>query len=352
MMKRYNNILLLIMTVLTMVVTIAGCNPDEQLDREEVKLDVMMGEEKVQTRISESGDKFTEGDRFQFFFGTATPSDIAEKQTKYTYSSGVWIPDEPIYWDDREVGETNPKEFCAFLPYNKDNVVENENKYSFSISPDQSVKSVDGQPVNYQASDLLIARVKTTRRLIPIHFWHVLSKVRVNVTADTDANNSDCFGENDLTGMVVKLVGIEPDATIAYNALVEDNNSSPKYNPAVEATASGTSGNITMLCTKAPANDKETRKITASYTAIIPPQTITANSRLITFTLTNGKPTPTEKTYHFKRTTDINFLQGKQTTINVKLYKNKVEISTTEDEIKVASWGEIKTDEGTVVLPK
>lgn len=318
-----------------------SCEAQDSSEQEEVKLQIMLGDTETQTRVTVVGEDFTDEDKFQFFFDSAIPSDgSGVKTAEYTFDkdADTWSPlPNPIYWDNQTVVE---RSFCAFLPYNATNNLNNATAYSFSVGTDQSTEN------QYQASDLLIARVKTAQRLIPLKFWHVLSKVVVNVTASTDAKEPDSFGATDLNGMVVELTGILPDATVTYGILTLDDKDN-EYNPAVTAVATGTATNIKMLCTADP--EDKSNVITGTYTAVIPPQNITSGIKSIIITLTSG----TKKTYHFKHKAAINFEQGKQLTIDVVLKKSQVEISDVDGDVTIEPWGAIAAKDDTpIVLPK
>lgn len=318
---------------------ITSCQTDELTEREEVQLQVLVAGEKPQSRVSVDGTKFENDDKFRFFFDTAIPSDDSSVKTAmYTYSDATWTPSPtPIYWDDQVIKQ---RSFCAFLPYDASNL-NNATAYSFSVKANQLGEA------DYKDSDLLIARVETAKRLIPLNFWHVLSKVVVNITASTDDSKGGYFGANDLDGMKVELMDIEPDATATYGTLTAED---ATYDPKVTTTAGGTATDIQMLCTKAPENNTTNKKITATYTAVIPPQTVLADTRVLRLTLNIGG---IAKQYYLKHNVAIEFPQSKELTINIGLYKNEVELSTTADDIKIQPWGSISAeDDNPIVLPK
>ncbi|MDL2212503.1 fimbrillin family protein [Bacteroides sp. OttesenSCG-928-E20] len=322
---------------------VTACQSDALPEmQEEVQLQVILGDEETATRVNVSGTEFETGNTFQFFFNSDKPVSTGAnlKTASYSYNGTTkkWTPNPAIYWDDYATVE---RTFCAFLPYDVNNV--NQTAYTFNVEANQSVEA------NYKASDLLIARVQTDRRLIPLKFWHVLSKVVVNVTASTDDSKPDTyFNPDDFAGMEASLVAIKPEATVAYNALTTIASNETAFNPTVTTTAGGTESNIQMLCTTLPTNNTGTKKITATYTAVIPPQTIVAKTRSLTFTLTLPDGT-TKKQYHFKHNADIEFPQSKELTINVTLYKNKVVAGN----VTIEPWGTIAAKDDTpIVLPK
>lgn len=318
---------------------------------EELQLQVMMAGEQPGTRVAVDEPKFDPDDEFRFFFNESMPTADAAgtntgqgvddnyiKVADYTYTnSNKWTTTTPIYWDDQKT-ITNRK-FCGIMPFSSNYTVAS---HSFTVATDQSVKT------GYQASDLMIARTITAKRLIPLNFWHALSRVVVNVTVHTTKDidvDPDHFAENALEGMTVDIYNVYPIATIDYSTNPDTDSAIKDPKIAVAADNTSMRKNVTMY--HYPLTDKiESNKVTSSHIAIIPPQTITKEdgTTALVITLTDG---PTEKKYYFKHTDNITFEQHKKTVINVTLSKLKV-----EGTITVEPWGTIEADgSGPIVLP-
>lgn len=325
---------------------------------EEVQLQVMTAGKQTDSRVTMDKNEFETTDKFRFFFNSSEPTsdpagtntilgvgDAVIKVADYSYiGSDKWTTTTTIYWDDQEkkVGRL----FCGVMPFpytgNKYKVTD----HTFTIAKDQS--SATG--VDYKASDLMIARTKTDKRLIPLKFWHALSRVVVNVTVSIDDTNPDnCFAEDALDGIAINLYNIYTIATIDYaTEPTPDTGATPEYNPAIAVGVNtSTQTNVKMYQTKTSKKDDTKKELTTSHVAVIPPQDIAADTKVLVITL---KEDGTEKNYYFKHNAITTFVQHKETEINVTLYKTKVEATGTID---IKSWGEIKAEGGgTIVLPK
>lgn len=330
---------------------IAGCQSDDHIHPQEVQLHVLLEGEVPETRVNVAGTAFLADDKFRFFFNSDRPtglysdspstsgSDADLKITDYNYvSANNWATTHPIYWDDHEI--IADRNFCGIMPFDENY---NTSDHTFAIRTDQTI--VESNISHYQKSDLLLARTETNARLIPLKFWHILSRVIVNITASADTGVDGYFILTELEGMQVELIDIEPVAKIAYTIPIVPGED---YDPNVTVTAQGTKSLINMHCSKTPA--EKDKKITATYVSVVPPQVITSGNRALRITM---NVEGTKKQYYFKHDSNIDFVQSKQTIINIDLYKNKVKLSDVADEVDIQPWGTIKAkDNDPIKLPK
>lgn len=322
---------------LWLLATLAACSSDEPatLPTEEVQIVVILEEGESNTRATLDGKNFEPNDKFRFFFNSdkptgshADPIDITggdsdPKKTDYNTTDGKkWTSDNPIYWDD--YAKIEERKFSAIMPFNANY---NSTDNTFEVATNQTTESY------VKENDLLLARVQTNKRLIPLHFWHVLSRVIVNITASTDANKPDSFTADELKSITLDLNNILPTANITYNAIGAQDT---KYLPYVTVSGQGTVTDINMHSTTAGVKvNAQEQTVTASFVAIVPPQTISNGTQVLTIKTTdkNGN----NKNYYFTHTTDIIYGQSKQTTINLTLKKTQVIID--DATITIHDWG-------------
>lgn len=337
-MKVHINLLFALSALLAMSFT--SCSRDDSGETptpQEVELLVTL-EGEPETKVNLAGSAFENGDQFRFFFNSAVPTagadantggDTDVKITGYTYRSAtkVWETLLPIYWDDHLARE---RDFCAVSPFDLYTV----SGHRFSVNADQSANVS-----NYKSSDLLVARVKTDARRIPLEFHHALSRVIVDVTASTDDTKPEgWFAPTALAGLKATLNDVQTGAEITYHALTLNNT-----DPAISSTAVGSQADVKMYCTKAPLYEEAKKTITATFLAILPPQTFGAGTTLVTFDLGTGTD---KKTYYFSVPAGktATFSQGNATRISVRLTKSKVELAGGSEDIKITPWGEIDVD--------
>ena len=312
-----------------------ACDSGDMITPEQiVELDVSVAlTERPVVRMSLDGTAFENGDKFQFFFNSdkpvsTVPSPVAS--TEYEYNTTTkWTSLAPVYWDDYTVGPAlNMKNFCAIMPFSADYDIAN---HRFTVQSNQSLA------VDYKTSDLLIARVYTNKRLIPIKFYHVLSRVIINIEAPVNNSDPQKFNEGELDGMNVLLNGYTV-AELTYNAQV---GTETDYNPSVTVTKNGSASDITMHCLTAPTTVSGVIK--ASYIAIVPPQSVTEGGTLLTFQLMSSSSVV--KTYYYvfddndstPNETIALFEQGEATVLNLIMKKQGVLLK--ENKVEITAWG-------------
>lgn len=322
----------------------AGCGKENGNNApvlEKVEVAVSMGlsvdESGVQkTRVTVDGSDFEDGDKFRFFFnadrpdgeepaGNDDPSAAIVKRSDYIYSgNGKWMSGNPLYWDDNL---SVLRSFCAVMPFNGYNTAE----HSFTVAADQSTETY------YKSCDLLMARVYTAKRRVPLEFNHIMSRITVSVSAVTDnTNENGWFDADAFEGMTVKINGIMPKASFIYGLQGAD-----EEDLKITVASSGTNTDIDMLCIEEPVH--KNKMLTAKYAALIPEQTIPEGSLFLTFTLTTDEGL---KTYHLKVAENLLPESGKETLVRVKLLKNKVEITEANADISLEDWGTVEARDG------
>jgi len=318
-----------------------SCSTENSFEPEEVKLLVSIeGIEK--SRVNLDGNGFENTDQFTFFFEEDKPISNPSAPL-YRYDGSSWSTSNPTYWDDQEIKK---RFFCAVSPFEYYTIID----HTFTIEDNQA------DAANYKKSDLLIARVNTTKRLIPIKFHHVFSRVIVKITGSTDISKDNIqgyFDKDDFKGMTVALNGVKLTGNIDYTAFTvadDDPTYDPDYDPNVEVTAAGTAESVEMYSVADnPAVNSKAKTIISNFYAIVPPQEISGQP-LLTIKIKVGE---TYKTYYYKVKSDVtvkNFVQGKQTTINLTLNKSKVELS--DGDIEINAWSDdiSANDDNPIVL--
>ncbi|MDL2277104.1 fimbrillin family protein [Parabacteroides sp. OttesenSCG-928-G07] len=328
-------------------ITIPREEPEEEL-KEPVEFTVSLDGIEM-TKANIEGRAFEVNDKFQFCFNSYKPIEshtqhvrVYEMKTKDN-----WQPEnDTMYWDNQEI---RLRHFCAFTPYAKF-ADEGSHGYGYTFGGDESdanqftVKQDQSTEANYKASDLLIARAYTKKRLVPLSFYHVLSKVRVTVSASTkkDEDPNGWFTVAEFTGLTVKLNNMAMKADLTFNPIEEDSKDT-------QIIATGNLGDnkawkddITMCPLNATPEVKEkVDSISCSFIAIIPPlTTLSTNDKLLSIKISGEKG----KTYIF--TPDLEKLpeggftqQGKETSIHVVLKKRDV-LAELETNIEITAWGE------------
>ena len=190
--------------------------------------------------------------------------------------------DDKLYW-----GNGNAT-FYAYHPYNENWT---GNSHSFSVQTDQSTDE------GYLNSDLLYgwrANVAKTAEAVTIPFVHSLTKINITVDSD-DIDN--------LNGASVYICGTDIDLT---------------FNPQFAAHV----GNIditdqtTIQDIKAGTATGLANNISYSVSAIIVPQTITADTKFIKVSLN-------EKDYYYITPQELSFQATEEYTFNLKLKKKE-----------------------------
>lgn len=181
-----------------------------------------------------------------------------------------------------------------------------------------SVEADQSSTANYINSDLLVAFKSVNKGAtakydaLPITLKHVLAKLTIEI-------NAKALGE----GATISKVTIK-DAITAYTT---------KYSPASGTPAAITvNGNDKKDVTPLPVNN-------SVYTAILPAQAIQKTNG-ITINIVTGDG----KSFTYQPADAINLLQGKNTTLKLRLAGEGVILGTVE----LTEWGDGGTTEGNI----
>lgn len=192
--------------------------------------------------------------------------------TQFTFDGSKWNSTEDIYWKDKNT----PADFYAYYPYSA--TIASIEEYPFSVQTDQSVEG------NFWASDFLwgkSAKVSPTPLAIPIKTNHIFSRAVI------DIKPGNGFTE-DAWNAATKSISIQEvkiSATIDLSTGV--------------ATATGDAGEIVPFTTS-------TTGTTITYKAMIVPQEVADNSKLIVITV-DGTDYVYRKGFTFKANTEHSF---------------------------------------------
>ena len=241
---------------------------------------------------------------------SATPSDYAgsdlsltvdygdaDKYTKnnieWTKTGEAWSTADQMLWKDA----TTTANIYAYAPYvaaQSDLTV-----IPFSAQADQSAGLTSSDLVGYINSTFTPGSSLTTKNAIPIKFDHKMSQLNIALTF------ADQFGED----VTVTSVTVNAKTAVTYNAT------------SGEATLATDAADFKI---KANGTDK-------SYSAIIAPQTVTGDTKLVKITLSN------DKFYEYiVPSTGHTFTQGTAYALNLRIGKDVV----TATPVTVSEWGD------------
>jgi len=224
---------------------------------------------------------------------------------KYSLTNGryAWTG-SAIYWD-----EQNPMELNLGAAYTPNlqglpgSIAANATTFPWTLPANQSG--------GYDVYDLLLSHLNlTSPQVANFYFTHVLSKVRVQLEAVTG------FIPSELTGATVVLNNMYLGGTANLNT-----------------AAVAVTGNATATIT--PQTDTPSEK----YSALVMPQTLSANTTIVTVTL----PAYPGETFTGTLTAPLQLVPGKEHLITVELKKTGITLSAT-----VEDW--VNGDSGNVII--
>ena len=243
---------------------------------------------------------FTNGDKVGIYVvnyngataGTLTPSSNHVNNMQFAYDGSAWASASPIYWLDK----TTHADFYAYYPYTAS---ASTSAHSFSVKTDQSTEA------NYWASDFLWGKatdIAPTKEAVPIETNHVFSNILIYLEP------GDGFTAETLAAATksVKINNVKASATINLATGV--------------ATPAGNATTITPW------------SVGTYYRAMIVPQTIAADTDLITVTI-NG--------IDYTLSTGATFVANKQHKFTVTINKSSNGVN-----IGIGGWGDGSDYEG------
>lgn len=246
-----------------------------------------------------------QNDQLYLYYNTAG-NNAADQSADFRFDGSIWdLGTKKMKWSTLHDAATGASElkFFATAP----NVAPTT---ATSVEADQSTQA------NYKTSDLLVAyqsvaiNAKKKYTALPIFLKHVLAKLTIEL-------NSKALENPVITSIIIK------DAITAYTI---------KYNEADNPATTTVSGDT----------KREVKPLTISenslYTAILPAQNIQKTDGITIIIKTR------DKSFTYQPDTPISLLQGKNTTLKLRLNGEGVTLG----EVKVSDWGEGGTTEGNI----
>ena len=264
---------LLLFTVLLCL--LASCSKDEVIEGGRLPIKISVGQ---QTKANDS--QFDTNDKVGIYVVNHTDNGAGilgvygnhVDNMGFTYGGNYWTPDEPVYWKDRGT----PADFYAYYPYST--FVSSIAEHPFCVCADQS------QEVDFWASDFLwgkSARVTPSASPVPIVVKHVFSRILVDVIPGEGFTEESWAAAN----VSVKVVGVKTSSKVDLSTGV--------------AVADGDAGEIIPLL-------KGKNGTTVSYMAMMVPQEIADNSKLIVISI-DGNNYEYRKGFTFRANTQHKF---------------------------------------------
>ena len=260
-----------LLTLASLATLLFSCSENivETPIEEKLPINISVG---VETRANDSA--FANGDAVGIYVvnydGTTAGTLLTEgnqaDNTKFTYNGSAWNSDETIYWKDKSTAT----DFYAYYPYSASVDI---TAHQFDVKADQSNEA------NFWASDFLwgkTANVTPTANAVAIQTNHSLSRIIVDVKPGSGFTSATWAAAN----KSVKICDVKTTATINLATGV--------------ATATGNASEIIPFAT------------TSNYKAMMVPQTIADDSKLIVVTV-DGTEYVYRTGYTFKANTQHNF---------------------------------------------
>lgn len=297
----------LIMTVLAAVTGLTACSNDDDTSRESSY--PADGVVRVSAGVSGMATRAYTTDNLTEFGISITNSE----NTAYTYdnvqvtgSSMVgWTTAKQMLWQNR----STPVSIVAYAPYNNSATIATGDKYRVKVKADQSTEA------NLNASDFLTFKNSTftpstdlNDGKVDIAFYHALSQVKLNITLGTEFNKPSIPTENPISNLTV-------NGTVLSTAC-DFTQETPTL-----AAVSGTSAGVQPYASDYTPVTSETDNVTVSYECILIPQTVTAGTFSVTFTLGNN-------TYEWTSADDVTLAGGTSYTLDLTVGNDVVTVSS------------------------
>ena len=243
--------------------------------------------------------------------GTLAASGNQANNVKFTYSNNSWTPEETIYWKNA----STPADFYAYYPYSAS---PNISAHTFAVQANQSSEDA------FWASDFLWGKttnVSPTPNAVAIQTSHSLSRILIDIKPGNGFTETSWA----TASKSVKICDVKTSATINLATGV--------------ATATGNNGEITPLATTKTGS-------TFSYKAMMIPQTVAENSKLVVVTV-DGTDYVYRKGYTFSPNTVHKFtitVNKSGSSVNVTIGEWDIDNSTNEGDA-------VEEEESEVVIP-
>lgn len=283
---------LLICGILTVVLGACSYEPDEMSVAVDQSYPIQLFNEIEQvatTRVNDEG--FCDGDGVGIYvvnYEEGLPGQLVTEgnqadNVRYVYdeANGKWIPDESVYFRDKNTHV----DIIGYYPYGSPSSVDS---YAFEVAKDQSTEAANGLLGGYEASDFLwgkAADVAPTTQRIAVKFQHRMAGVLVTLTEGTGFDAGE-FGQLEKSVLVTNTI---------RKAVIDL--STGKVTPTGEVPTTGTIP----------------YKRDGDFRAVVVPQTVAASTPLFSITV-DGVP------YVFRKSESFSYVSG-------KLHKFTIEVS-------------------------
>lgn len=240
-----------------MCCTMLACTKEDQVSLNNQRIPIQISCNQISRANDSTYETNDEVGIFVVNYTNGNPGSLAVSgnqadNERFTYNNGAWTPDETIYWKD----QSTAADFYAYYPYSES---VNISAHPFSVMADQSTED------NFWASDFLwgkATKVTPTSAAVPIVTNHSLSKILLAI----EPGNGFTEESWDAATKSVKICNVKTNATIDLASGV--------------ATATGDDGEVVPFL-----SIPTTPGVNPSYKAMIVPQTIADNSKLIVVTV-------------------------------------------------------------------
>lgn len=283
---------LLIGGILTVVLGACSYEPDEMSVAVDQSCPIQLFNEIEQvatTRVNDEG--FCDGDGVGIYvvnYEEGLPGQLVTEgnqadNVRYVYdeANGKWIPDESVYFRDKNTHV----DIIGYYPYGSPSSVDS---YAFEVSKDQSTEAANGLLGGYEASDFLwgkAADIAPTTQRIAVKFQHRMAGVLVTLTEGTGFDAGE-FGQLEKSVLVTNTI---------RKAVIDL--STGEVTPTGEVPTTGTIP----------------YKRDGDFRAVVVPQTVAASTPLFSITV-DGVP------YVFRKSEPFSYVSG-------KLHKFTIEVS-------------------------
>lgn len=283
---------LLICGILTVVLGACSYEPDEMSVAVDQSYPIQLFNEIEQvatTRVNDEG--FCDGDGVGIYvvnYEEGLPGQLVTEgnqadNVRYVYdeANGKWIPDESVYFRDKNTHV----DIIGYYPYGSPSSVDS---YAFEVSKDQSTEAANGLLGGYEASDFLWGKavdVAPTTQRIAVKFQHRMAGVLVTLTEGTGFDAGE-FGQLEKSVLVTNTI---------RKAVIDL--STGEVTPTGEVPTTGTIP----------------YKRDGDFRAVVVPQTVAASTPLFSITV-DGVP------YVFRKSEPFSYVSG-------KLHKFTIEVS-------------------------
>ncbi len=283
---------LLICGILTVVLGACSYEPDEMSVAVDQSYPIQLFNEIEQvatTRVNDEG--FCDGDGVGIYvvnYEEGLPGQLVTEgnqadNVRYVYdeANGKWIPDESVYFRDKNTHV----DIIGYYPYGSPSSVDS---YAFEVSKDQSTEAANGLLGGYEASDFLwgkAADIAPTTQRIAVKFQHRMAGVLVTLTEGTGFDAGE-FGQLEKSVLVTNTI---------RKAVIDLSTG--------EVTPTG----------KVPTTGTIPYKRDGDFRAVVVPQTVAASTPLFSITV-DGVP------YVFRKSEPFSYVSG-------KLHKFTIEVS-------------------------